>query len=206
MPGKSATTNIGSFEIIENNQSVRDVILYWQTIPPIMENGDNFKYQISSVEENGRKISLTPNEITRTYATFKGINYNSYHFEINTTNIVGANPVKAYITIPAKSESKYLLFFLSVSSSSKHFFSNINFKKSFLFLAPRGPFSFTKIAFDKGIYELSWKLPEKTNDIKNFTIFWCENDRDRPYQCTVSHFKYILISNIIFYLLIIKLI
>lgn len=22
--------------------------------------------------------------------------------------------------------------------------------------------------------------------ITNYTIFWCENDKDRPYQCTVS--------------------
>lgn len=53
------------------------------------------------------------------------------------------------------------------------------------------PISFTKMAFDKpGVFELSWKnsssqelsTPYQVND---YTIFWCESDKDRPYQCNV---------------------
>jgi len=58
----------------------------------------------------------------------------------------------------------------------------------FLFTVPAEPISFTKIAFDKGEYELSWKPPANVADrskIENYTIFWCNHERDRPYQCTV---------------------
>lgn len=56
----------------------------------------------------------------------------------------------------------------------------------FAFLGVEKPLSFTKIAFDNRIYELSWKPPETLNPITNYTIFWCENDKDHRYQCTVS--------------------
>lgn len=58
---------------------------------------------------------------------------------------------------------------------------------AFICIVPREPVSFTKIAFDDGLYELSWKPPvDGDAEIRNYTIFWCENDRDRPYQCQVS--------------------
>ncbi|KAG8316765.1 hypothetical protein J6590_043301 [Homalodisca vitripennis] len=46
------------------------------------------------------------------------------------------------------------------------------------------PLSFTKIAFDNHIYELSWKPPATNRAISSYTIFWCDNNKDRPYQCT----------------------
>lgn len=51
------------------------------------------------------------------------------------------------------------------------------------------PVSFTKIAFGSGKYELSWEQPRTGyGSVKNYTIFWCTHDRDRPYQCSVSLF------------------
>ena len=58
---------------------------------------------------------------------------------------------------------------------------------------PKEPNAFTKIAFNDGLYELSWKPPAGVENIKNYTIFWCENDRDRPWQCQVR-LKKILFS------------
>ncbi|PBC29205.1 Cytokine receptor [Apis cerana cerana] len=153
LPGRPPKTDIGSFEIAENSAS-RDVYLYWQAIPQYLENGDCFKYEIVHVEENGRKLSLVPNETTRTYAKFKGIKIHSnYRFEIVTTNIVGANKKRAKIFVPSQYE------------------------------IPQEPVAFTKIAFDGGLYELSWKPPNMNREIVNYTIFWCDNERDRPYQC-----------------------
>ncbi|KZC12905.1 Cytokine receptor [Dufourea novaeangliae] len=154
LPGRPPKTDIGSFEIAENSAS-RDVYLYWQAIPEYLQNGDDFKYEIDHVEENGRKLSLIPNETTKTYAKFKGISFNSYRFEIITTNIVGANKERARIFVP----SQYAI--------------------------PHEPIAFTKIAFAAGLYELSWKPPPiMSSEITNYTIFWCDNERDRPYQCT----------------------
>ncbi|XP_076245773.1 cytokine receptor domeless [Calliopsis andreniformis] len=153
LPGRPPKTDIGSFEIAENS-ATRDVYLYWQDIPAYLKNGDNFTYEIDHVEENGRKLTLTPNETTTTYAKFKGISFNNYKFEIVSSNIVGANKDRAKIFVPSKYE------------------------------IPREPIAFTKIAFDEGLYELSWKPPIMNMEITNYTIFWCDNDRDRPYQCT----------------------
>ncbi|XP_017887788.1 uncharacterized protein LOC108629550 [Ceratina calcarata] len=163
LPGRPPRTDIGSFEIAENNNS-RDVYLYWQAIPQYLENGDEFKYVVENVEENGRKLSLAPKEITRTYAKFDGISFNKYKFEIVSVNIVGANKERAKIFVPSKNE------------------------------IPKEPIAFTKIAFDGGLYELSWKPPHDykntqqirgrvINEITNYTIFWCDNERDRPYEC-----------------------
>ncbi|XP_017766074.1 PREDICTED: cytokine receptor isoform X2 [Eufriesea mexicana] len=153
LPGRPPKTDIGSFEIAENSAG-RDVYLYWQPIPQYLENGDNFKYEVDHVEENGRKLSLVPNETTRTYAKFKGISFNNYRFEIVSTNIVGTNKERAKIFVPSQYE------------------------------IPHEPIAFTKIAFDGGLYELSWKPPIMNTKITNYTIFWCDNERDRPYQCT----------------------
>ncbi|CAK9799872.1 Cytokine receptor [Anthophora plagiata] len=153
LPGRPPKTDIGSFEIAGNSAS-RDVYLYWQAIPQYLENGDDFKYAIDRVEENGRRLSLDPNETTRTYAKFKGISFNSYRFEIVAVNIFGMNRERAEIFVP----SQYKI--------------------------PHEPIAFTKIAFDGGLYELSWKPPIMSEEITNYTIFWCDNERDRPYQCT----------------------
>ncbi|XP_043257067.1 uncharacterized protein LOC122399986 isoform X2 [Colletes gigas] len=153
LPGRPPKTDIGSFEIAENSAN-RDVYLYWQAIPQYLENGDNFKYEIHHVEENGRKLSLVPNETTTTYVKVKGISFNSYRFEIVTTNIVGPSKERAKIFVPSQYE------------------------------IPHEPIAFTKIAFDGGLYELSWKPPIMNTEVTNYTIFWCDNVRDRPYQCT----------------------
>ncbi|KMQ98366.1 cytokine receptor [Lasius niger] len=157
LPSFSPRTDIGSFEIIENNGN-RDIYLYWQTIPQYYENGDNFKYQINHVEENGHKIILEPIETTRTYAKFKGLSFYNYRFKIVSTNKVGINKNYTEIVVPSRDEM------------------------------PHEPIAFTKMAFEGGLYELSWKPPitykDITNPITNYTIFWCDNERDRPYQCT----------------------
>ena len=110
MPGLPPRVDIGSFEIVEHNAN-RDVYLYWQTIPPYFENGDNFTYKIVHVEENGRELFLLPNETTRAYAKFTGMSFNSYRFEIVTTNAVGANPETAKIFVPSQLNCKCSFFY-----------------------------------------------------------------------------------------------
>ncbi|KAL6427265.1 hypothetical protein ACFW04_008687 [Cataglyphis niger] len=153
LPSFPPRTDIGSFEIVENNGN-RDIYLYWQMIPQYLENGDNFKYQINYVEENGHKITLEPIETTKAYAKFKGLSFNNYRFKITSMNTVGINKNYTEIVIPSRDEM------------------------------PHEPIAFTKMAFEGGLYELSWKPPIMHKNIVNYTIFWCDNERDRPYQCT----------------------
>lgn len=77
-------------------------------IPQYLENGDNFKYQINYVEENGQKITLEPIETTKTYAKFKGLSFNNYRFKIASMNKVGINKNYTEIVIPSRNESKYI--------------------------------------------------------------------------------------------------
>lgn len=110
VPSAAPRTDIGSFEIAENNGN-RDVYLYWQAIPQNQENGDNFKYQIIHVENDGyniKRMTLTPSETTRTYAKLKGIGLKNYLFEIISANEVGPNSDRARIYIPSQNESGYI--------------------------------------------------------------------------------------------------
>jgi len=66
------------------------------------------------------------------------------------------------------------------------------FKRRALLLELSEPLSFTKMAFDeRGVFELSWKNASNNpkisagDQLDDYTIFWCENDKDRPYQCNV---------------------
>lgn len=71
-----------------------------------------------------------------------------------------------------------------------------------MLLEPDEPLSFTKMAFDeRGVFELSWKNASSQNlsngnQINDYTIFWCENDKDRPYQCNVCTIIYLLNENL----------
>lgn len=47
------------------------------------------------------------------------------------------------------------------------------------------PIQFSKIDMGNSLYELKWK-PSPGEYVQNYTLFWCENDRDRPYVCEVS--------------------
>ncbi|XP_069693403.1 cytokine receptor isoform X2 [Periplaneta americana] len=154
VPGAVPKTDIGSFEV-SGGLPNRDVYIYWQHIPEHLKNGDNFEYKIISVEENGRQLQLTPNETTNAYAKFRGISFNSFRFKIVAANKEGYSQNVSEVYVPSKTE------------------------------LPPEPISFTKIAFEKGEYELSWKEPvSDKHEIVNYTIFWCNHERDRPYQCT----------------------
>ncbi|KAK7792052.1 hypothetical protein R5R35_014563 [Gryllus longicercus] len=122
--------------------------------------------QVPPTLHNGDKfdykvISVKENGIERyleynhssAYAKFKGLTYNTYEFSIVSTNIVGDSLTKSVVHVPTKEDM------------------------------PKEPVSFTKIAFHDGIYELSWKAPSESPNIESYTIFWCLNGRDRPYQC-----------------------
>ncbi|XP_054259785.1 cytokine receptor-like isoform X1 [Macrosteles quadrilineatus] len=156
IPGAAPKTDIGSFEVTTVSPTSRDVYVYWQNIPEYLYNGDHFKYKVT-VEEDGVPRNLDANETTSAYAKFRGLSMNSYRFRIISTNIEGESEDYSEVFVPSPSQ-------LSKSLAE--------------------PLSFTKIAFDHHIYELSWKPPITTQPISNYTIFWCDNKKDRPYQCT----------------------
>ncbi|XP_014213058.1 cytokine receptor [Copidosoma floridanum] len=157
LPGQSPRTDIGSFEVEENNLN-RDIYLYWQAIPEQLENGRTFRYRFAIIMENKIHKYVRAEDYAATthiYAKFEGLAHDiDYTFSIMTSNEFGIRKESAKIFVPSKSSK------------------------------PKEPEAFTKIAFEDGLYELSWKAPAiGSANIKNYTIFWCENERDRPYQC-----------------------
>lgn len=107
MPKYPPRTDIGSFEVVENNNS-RDVYLYWQVIPAKDENGDDFRYKVEVVDASGRRVKLE-NKTYKTYAKFVGLNFNNYRFEIASVNIVGETKQTAKIYVPSRNQRECLL-------------------------------------------------------------------------------------------------
>lgn len=52
VPGAAPETDIGSFEVVRR-QSGLTVSIYWKPVPVYLQNGDNFKYTITLVNEDG---------------------------------------------------------------------------------------------------------------------------------------------------------
>lgn len=56
---------------------------------------------------------------------------------------------------------------------------------------PPGPASVTKVFYENGTYELSWKPPiTEEEKIESYTIFWCDSIYD--HMCSVSSFLSVL--------------
>lgn len=49
------------------------------------------------------------------------------------------------------------------------------------------PTGFNKMDFENGTFELTWDpLKLKGQELTSYTIFWCNNQKERPSQCSVS--------------------
>ena len=149
---------------------------------------NNYKFEIASVNNVGQTKQtariFVPSRSDRKKIINFLIKIIYCHFQTRTITFRNVKNINNFISI-----NYYRGFFLNI-------FINIHLGTllicilNFVFIEPAEPIAFTKIAFDKGLYELSWKVPPKTNnEVKNYTIFWCDNDRDRPYQCTVRFIK-----------------
>ncbi|VVC42350.1 Fibronectin type III,Immunoglobulin-like fold [Cinara cedri] len=164
IPRRPPRTDIGSFECVPSqvDKSTRDVYIYWQNIDDSEKCGDLFEYRVyyTTVMADNITIIHSSNETYKNYAKFDGLNTSiGYTFTIYSANEEGLS--SEYSTVYVPSESDKL----------------------------GEPLSFTKMAFDnRGVFELSWKNDSNQklfniNQLNDYTIFWCENDQDRPYQC-----------------------
>lgn len=68
-----------------------------------------------------------------------------------------------------------------------HFVYNLYYMLTCFFIAPKEPLKLWKIVHTSVKYELEWQRRDTDRDIiSNYTLFWCEHQFDRPYQCPVS--------------------
>ncbi|XP_050436936.1 cytokine receptor-like isoform X2 [Adelges cooleyi] len=160
IPKRPPRTDIGSFECTPSpiNKSTRDIIIYWQHLDDSEQYGDLFGYRAlyTSLPMNNQTIYHLSNETYKSYAKFQGLSNNvDYIFLVYSTNEEGSSV--DYSTIFVASEKNKIF----------------------------EPLSFTKMAYGKrDVFELSWKHNSDQNyQLGDYTIFWCKNDKDRPYQC-----------------------
>nr|XP_023020185.1 cytokine receptor-like [Leptinotarsa decemlineata] len=136
-----------------NNKFYRDAYVYWQQIKEEQENGQNFSYEV--VVENNR--TLRPTELTKAYAKFENLADSKYEISIWSRNDQGRSAQKSTIIIP---ESRIM--------------EPENFVKT----------EHPGLTSEDYFYEVTWDPPKPTDKkITNYTVYWCDNDRDRPYQC-----------------------
>lgn len=149
LPGAPPRTDIGSFEVF-NHVDSRDIYIYWQTIPDYLQNGDMFRYKIIDInDENNSPVFKEPTELTKKYAKYSKMDLNkNFRFHIVSVNTEGRSINKSEIVIPSRVQ------------------------------VPPGPLSVTKVFYENGTYELSWKPPSDQEEIDTYTIFWCDSIYD----------------------------
>ncbi|KAL5237172.1 hypothetical protein ACI65C_004582 [Semiaphis heraclei] len=169
IPRRPPRTDIGSFECVPSlsDKSKRDVFIYWQNIEDNEKCGDSFEYRAyyTSTTIDNKTIIHHSNEIFKNYAKFEGLSTDiGYNFTVYSSNKEGLSTEYSTIFVPNESDKL------------------------------NKPLLFTKIAFDEqGVFELSWKNSSSqkllaSNQVNDFTIFWCETDKEsnNKYQCNGS--------------------
>lgn len=154
-PFSPPLTTIGSFEIVSTKgRDFRDVNIYWQELPEYMENGNDFKYKILTVEENGVVVNISPYSVTKYCASFKNLTYNHYRFTVVSWNRLGRSKNYSEVIVPAGDE------------------------------IPLAPELVTKIPRSNSAYELSWEIHSHQSQIESYTVFWCKKISSSPFQCS----------------------
>ncbi|XP_065351856.1 cytokine receptor-like isoform X2 [Cloeon dipterum] len=168
-PTASPKVDMGGFENEKpNDASLRNIYLYWERIPECLYNSDDFEYQIEIEEESGALLDIVKADKTSSYIKIKGLLHDAYTFKIYARNNLGVADAPSVIKVPHYKSCKPFCI--------------------------KGPLAFTKIEYDDGVTELSWNEPDTPGlgelsgllPIVDYTIFWCENSKDKAFQCTGS--------------------
>lgn len=155
-PSLPPKTTFGSFDIVSRGNDT-DIFIYWNRINESLQNGAEFRYEVICVKGDAEACG-PPTEKTLSYAKFPYDKHKEYKFSIFSANEVDQSLESSHVFVPR---------FESVSQ----------------------PEGFTKVAYNGGDnssetirYELSWK-PVRDKYLSNYTLFWCEDDRDLPVPC-----------------------
>ncbi|RZB38682.1 cytokine receptor, partial [Asbolus verrucosus] len=154
VPDKPPKTDVGSYEIVASGNSLQYREAYIYWQQILEEQKNGPDFRYNvRVEENP---SIQPIELTNAYARFLNLSISSsYTFNIWSHNANGSSIHKSTVVIPKQTDRV------------------------------KEPQSFAKVEFGSGRYELTWEAPKLPlgQRITNYTVFWCSNERDRPYQC-----------------------
>uniref|UniRef100_A0A0A9YSC8 Cytokine receptor n=2 Tax=Lygus hesperus TaxID=30085 RepID=A0A0A9YSC8_LYGHE len=154
VPGSPPKTCPGAFEIRSTSTTYRDIYIYWQQIPNYLENGDNFEYKIVKVVMHGDHGPMTINPSPTLVTKTYALFSNLLSYRYDFS-IVSSN-------IIGYSESSSTITVPSKENGLPE------------------PSDFVKSSYEGGIWEINWKVDPS---ISSYTIFWCDNKQDRPYEC-----------------------
>ena len=121
------------------------------------------------------------------------MHFTNYTFYITSKNDEGTANSTSQVFVPSYEKGIFEKKLYISDSFLNFFFKNGIFLFSVRNLQPK---SFTKIAYNDTLFEVSWFPPNDESKVQNYTIFWClsENNRDRPYQ-VICFFLLTLIIN-----------
>merc|ERR1719507_1008128 len=147
----------GSFEIIGGIND-RTVVVFWQKLDEKLHNGDNFRYTVTDVRQDGHSQPLLPVTATSTFMQFQKVGLGQQRIFITSENSIGQAPTSAEIVVPSASDLRHIQ-----------------------------PKSFTRTLYpEDNVYEVAWLPPSEPKEpIVSYTVFWCKDrlERDRPHYC-----------------------
>ncbi|XP_013097747.2 cytokine receptor isoform X1 [Stomoxys calcitrans] len=162
-PNAAPLTDVGSFYINSTETVLR---LYWHQIPDYRVNGPDFKYTIKQIKMDDVEVSMEPLHIDRISAVFRWNKTHNYEFVIVSSNAEGESPDHSTITVPRWPKHDRSLY-------SPEWIRNVYNREN-------------------RTYTLSWNAPKKTDDLINYTVFWCQSKKATPDECEDSiNFKHV---------------
>ncbi|CAG9828484.1 unnamed protein product [Diabrotica balteata] len=146
--------------------------------PPLVNQG-SFQIEVNAMNSLTRDV----------YVYFQSVEDYEKNGENFTYEVIATPPLeikeltKSYAKFEGLSERKYIIRIWSKNEVGR----SINHSEIIIPEHPLGePEQFFKIERSFNTYELQWEPPSHHGLITNYTLFWCVNDRERPYQCKVS--------------------
>lgn len=152
-----------SFETVKNSEELRNITLFWKSIPNEFRNGKDFYYSIEykiNAKQNQELISdlkSYKNKSEKAFFTFKNLNSSiAYVFKIYGVNAQGVSNNYSELIIEKKD------------------------------IIPNKPSHIDVYSYGNGRYEIQWDRPidnSLSDQILNYTVFWCQNLKPRPFIC-----------------------
>ncbi|XP_041978759.1 cytokine receptor [Aricia agestis] len=124
----------------------RILCVYWKQLEEYEESGTNFTYKVVTSQGNTTH-TLFPDKSKSLGYIFLNTTLDAINVHVWSFNSKGSSANNSYLYIPPDKQTRLFT-----------------------------PKSFTKLAYENGTYELSWKLDEK---IDNYTLFWCKHNASR---------------------------
>ncbi|KAM3964576.1 cytokine receptor-like [Aphomia sociella] len=135
-----------SYDSMIGSFSERKIIVYWEQLKEYEEAGDNFTYKVNVTGDNKTEVKYPNKTLSLSYIMLENVPKKPMEISVQSSNVNGSSINSSHLYIPAETDSK-----LRVSR-------------------------FTQIAYDEGIYRLSWVINENATKVDNYTLLWCQHN------------------------------